>query len=359
VDARDPEGAEAPRARAVSHSEVILTEGPLEPTDRVGRPGVDVQGGGSPVGSPGSRAPHGLPLSRREFVRVSSFAAAGTVLCGRAPAAESSPPRRPFLPPFFALCLDTHDEKKRTLPEQAALLKQLGYDGAGHLWLDQVGARLQTLDAVGLKLFQIYLRADLSPGAHPPYDARLKEVLPRLLNRGTMLAVILAGGKPSEASQDPRAVEVVREMAGMAEAAGVKIALYPHAGDWLERVEDAIRVTARVDRPNVGLMFNLCHWLRTDPQRYYRTLLERAMPRLFAVSINGADTFDDQPGWSRYIQPLDRGSFEVGALLRTLRQLGYAGPIGLQCYGLPGDARDHLARSMAAWRKLIAEANAS
>ena len=32
--------------------------------------------------------------------------------------------------------------------------------------------------------------------------------------------------------------------------------------------------------------------------------------------------------------------------------VGYAGPIGLQCYGLGGDARDHLARSMAAWRKM-------
>jgi len=39
-------------------------------------------------------------------------------------------------------------------------------------------------------------------------------------------------------------------------------------------------------------------------------------------------------------------------LLRTLQDLGYQGPIGLQCYGLPGDARDHLARSIAAWQKL-------
>jgi len=49
---------------------------------------------------------------------------------------------------------------------------------------------------------------------------------------------------------------------------------------------------------------------------------------------------------------LDRGSFDVGRLLKTLKQLGYRGPIGLQCYGLGGDTRDHLARSMNAWRKL-------
>jgi len=69
---------------------------------------------------------------------------------------------------------------------------------------------------------------------------------------------------------------------------------------------------------------------------------------------NGADEYDDQPGWSRYIQPLGQGSFDVLAFLKTLRDLGYKGPIGLQCYGIGGDAREHLERSMAAWRRLQA-----
>ena len=76
------------------------------------------------------------------------------------------------------------------------------------------------------------------------------------------------------------------------------------------------------------------------------------MPRLWAVSINGADEFDDKAGWDRYIQPLDKGSFDVGKFLKTLKELGYKGPIGLQCYGIGGDTREHLARSMEAWKKL-------
>jgi sugar phosphate isomerase/epimerase len=89
-----------------------------------------------------------------------------------------------------------------------------------------------------------------------------------------------------------------------------------------------------------------------DKQRDYRTLLKQAMPRLWAVSINGTDEFDDKPGWNRYIQPLDKGSFDVAAFLKTLKELGYKGPIGLQCFGIGGDIREHLARSMDAWRKL-------
>ncbi|MCI0541301.1 MAG: hypothetical protein L0Z50_39380 [Verrucomicrobiales bacterium] len=101
-------------------------------------------------------------------------------------------------------------------------------------------------------------------------------------------------------------------------------------------------------------MFNLCHWLRVDKSRDYKPLLNQAMPRLRTVSINGADNFAEKPGWSGYIQPLDKGSFDVGGLLKTLKELGYNGPIGLQCYGIGGDAGEHLtwARSMPAWKKL-------
>ena len=64
---------------------------------------------------------------------------------------------------FFAFCIDTHDAKKRNLEQQAALLKELGYDGVGHLWLDNIPERLKTLDAAGLRLFQITMSVDITP----------------------------------------------------------------------------------------------------------------------------------------------------------------------------------------------------
>ena len=82
------------------------------------------------------------------------------------------------------------------------------------------------------------------------------------------------------------------------------------------------------------------------------------MPHLFAVSIHGADNAAEiHDGTGNWIQPLGEGSFDVAALLNTLRELEYRGPIGLQCYGIRGDAREHLMRSMAAWRGLT-ESNA-
>jgi sugar phosphate isomerase/epimerase len=255
--------------------------------------------------------------------------------------------------PFFPFCIDWHDAKKRSFEQQAEMLKSLGYDGVGHIWLDNVAERLKTLDAAGLKLYQITMVVDVAPDKQA-YDPRFKNVLALVKGRNMQFALLFNGVRPSDPSVDPHAVKILREMSDLARDSGAQLLLYPHQGSWIERIEDSIRVADKVDRPNVGVMFNLCHWLRVDKQRDYKPLLKHAMPRLWAVSINGADQFDEKPGWDHYIQPLDRGSFDVGSLLKTLKELGYKGPIGLQCYGIGGDAREHLARSMAAWQKLIA-----
>ena len=253
--------------------------------------------------------------------------------------------------PFFPFCIDWHDAKKRSFPEQAEMLKELGYDGVGHIWLDKVAERLQSLDAAGLRLFQITMTVDLTPGKSA-YDPRFKEVLALVKGRHVQFDLLVNGGKPSDPALDSRAVEILRDMADLARDSGSSLLLYPHVDCWIERLEDCVRVAEKVDRPNVGVMFNLCHWLRVDKQRDYAPLLKRAMPRLWAVSINGADTFDSQPGWNHYIQPLGQGTFDVADFLKTLRQLGYHGPVGLQCYGIGGDAREHLARSMTTWKNL-------
>jgi sugar phosphate isomerase/epimerase len=252
---------------------------------------------------------------------------------------------------FFPFCIDWHDAKKRSFEEQAQMLKELGYDGVGHIWLDKVEERLKTLDAAGLKLFQITMVVDVTPGKTPYDAARFKEVCSVIQGRKVQFDLLLNGMKPSDASVDPHAVNILREMSDPARDSGSQLLLYPHQGSWVERIEDSIRLADKVDRSNVGVMFNLCHWLRVDKQRDYKPLLKQAMPRLWAVSINGADEFDDQPGWDHYIQPLDKGNFDVALFLRTLSDLGYRGPIGLQCYGIGGDAHEHLARSMVSWRK--------
>jgi len=272
-------------------------------------------------------------------------------------ASTSARAAEPSASPFFPFCIDWHDAKKRTFEQQAAMLKELGYPGVGHIWLDKVEERIQSLDAAGLKLFQITMVVEVATNKQPYDAARLKQVLKVINGRRVQFCLLVNGMKPSDPSVDPRAVKILRDLSALAQGTDAQFLLYPHLGSWIERIEDSIRVADKVDRPNVGVMFNVCHWLRVDKARDYKPLLRQALPRLWAVSINGADNFDEKPGWGRYIQPLGQGSFDMAAFLRTLKEIGYRGPIGLQCYGIGGDAREHLTSSMAAWKELSTSLN--
>jgi sugar phosphate isomerase/epimerase len=156
---------------------------------------------------------------------------------------------------------------------------------------------------------------------------------------------------------DDRAAAVLREVADLAAASGLRVVLYPHVGFSVERVEEALKIRQLADRPNVGVTFNLAHFLAIGDEPNLDRRLREALPYLQMVSINGADHEGDwrNGDWSRLIQPLDKGAFEVRGLLRKLKQLSYRGPIGLQSYQVPGDIEENLKRSMAAWRGLWTE----
>ena len=56
--------------------------------------------------------------------------------------------------------------------------------------------------------------------------------------------------------------------------------------------------------------------------------------------------------WDRLIQPLGRGSYDVEKLVRSLRELGYEGPVGFQGYGIKEDPEEVLRETMAAWQAM-------
>jgi len=290
---------------------------------------------------------------------VGAVAAAATIALCLWPAAVSAAEQQAGKPalenPFFALCVTADKGGFVSGAELAPVLKELGYAGYAHVFLSGVPEALKALDDAGLKMFQVYVRVSVAEGKRK-YDPRLKEVVKLLKGRGTMLGLLISGGKPSSAELDPRAVEIVREIADMAAQSGLRVALYPHVGDWLERVEDAVRVAKKVDRKNVGINFNLCHWLKVDDEANMEPLLKAAVPHLFTVTINGADSGCKGAGWDRLLQRLDRGSFDNARLLSTLRKLGYTGPVGVQCYGIKGDRRENLRAAMQAWQKISAKA---
>lgn len=254
--------------------------------------------------------------------------------------------------PFFAMDTATKDPNHATAAQQAQMLKDLGYAGIGPAYsgVGPLTQLLQELDSRDLQLFAVYTGINIDPGAQP-YDPSLKDAMKILEGRNAILWIFSQSQKhgPSAPAGDARAVEILRELADAAALHKVRLSLYHHNAFWLETAEDAVRIAEKVARPNVGVTFNLCHWLRVSKSRDAQAVLEKAMPFLSVVNINGADI--DGTDWNTLIQTLDRGTFDMRGFLEILRDVGYTGPIGFQGYGIGGDAQENLQRTMAAWEK--------
>ncbi len=257
---------------------------------------------------------------------------------GLAQAAEQGRPYQLFV----------FDNGVRGIADPPKLLKELGY--AGVAWGGwNVSPVVKQYEAEGLKVFSTYVSCHLDKT--PPYDPAAKEAIGQLKGTDVILWLCVLGGKPGQ--QDEKALQIIREIADMAQAAGLRVALYPHTGFYVATTADALRLVRQVNRNNVGVTINLCHELMTDQGAKLPSTIREAMPHLFLVSINGADAKEPGFGWDRLIQPLGRGNFDVYGFLKQLYAAGYRGPIGLQCYGLKGDPVENLRQSMRAWREYM------
>lgn len=260
--------------------------------------------------------------------------------------------------PFFAM-----DNIARGGPDVApAMLRQLGYDGFGGRANDEIMP--PAIAAAGLKFFNGYLVLDIDP-AKPAPDEKLTHWLEVMKGKDTALWLAInkvtgPDGKPyavSATAADDLVTDRVRAIAKVAATQGIPVALYPHAGFWLARVEDSLRLAAKIDRADVGVTFNLCHWLKVEgSERDPTPVLRAALPRLRFVTISGADTGDTQKmGWDRLIQPLDSGTYDLASFVKKVRAVGYTGPVGFQGFNIKAEPLDVLTRSMAAWRRFVRE----
>jgi sugar phosphate isomerase/epimerase len=274
------------------------------------------------------------------------------VLATLSQAAPAVPPvddgQTAWAPSLYGFSINYSDSKHRSSPEQAQMLRELGFNGIGYdleLWIDgNLDQHLSAFDKAGLKLYLLCVTVNVNP-KHRTYDPRLPEIIRKLKGRPVTISVLFEGFPPADPRGTEPAVEILRQLGDLAAESGLRVSIYHHNTLWVESFLHALDVVKKVHHPQVGVNFNLCHWLRIDGQKDYRPVLRENAAKIFAVTLNGANLKS-----GAWVQPLDQGDFDNRELLATLRQIGYRGPIGLMCYGIPGDARDHLARSMKVWR---------
>ena len=232
-----------------------------------------------------------------------------------------------------------------SLEDQAVLIRELGYVGICTRPKSSTPELLAVFDRHGLTVPATYVTL---AGKESEVPGHVSKHLELLKGRGTIVWLML---KDEEASDD-EAVAVIRQVFDLAAENDLPVALYPHVGCRTSTVKECDRLRELAKRPGLGVSFNLCHFLRQNEDEVLEETIRSVAPNLKLVQINGAnDVPMSTTDWGELIKPLGEGDFDVGRVLQTLDEVGYAGPVNLQCYRIPSPAREHLENSMNAWKR--------
>ncbi len=240
---------------------------------------------------------------------------------------------------------------------QIDVLAKSGYDGAMLSLKDDpkrwkmLPAYLEALKKNNMRLTAIHARFYIEDGTYPQV---IKDNLP-LLKDSKVVFIPSVGSRKKMDRKDPKAVamavKILREMSDDAKKYGLGgIAPYMHINNWIETIDDNVRIAKAVDRPNVGVMFHLHHWqaVGNRKQDKLREDLTNAKPYLMIVVIQGTD--NDKATH----KIIGEGSFDMKPLVRTLRDIDYKGPLGTMGYTQSGDIPAKLGSAYKAWEEILA-----
>jgi sugar phosphate isomerase/epimerase len=257
------------------------------------------------------------------------------------------------------------DSVYNTFDSQVTLIKSSGFDGIEINLIDSFDGMKAALDKHHFKGSYFFFKLSLD---EPYIDNRLEGYIARLKNSGTIIAPYIISEskryKPSSGDADTLVIQLVKKIAAWSQAANLEVALYPHLNYYVESTEHALNLVKKINLKNVGLTFNLCHWLATTTKterETWKTQLSELHPYLKMITVSGANdvlstkekVFDD------YILPLGQGTFDTFGLIKyVVNDLKFTGPIGVQCYNIKGNKPALVRNTINVWKTYKTRLNA-
>jgi sugar phosphate isomerase/epimerase len=236
------------------------------------------------------------------------------------------------------------DNTHKSYDSQVSLVKANGFDGIEIGSEESFEEMIAAIDNNKFKCSSFYVKLKVEDKY---IDPALQSAIKKLKDMGTVISPHIVRGTPSPggptSAEDAAIVELLKELSTLCAEFGLQIALYPHWNFYMETTSHALDLVKKVNRKNVGLGFNLCHWLATTNEQQRVDLyphLRTLRPHLKIMSVNGANNVISmkQTIWDDYILPLGQGSFDTKALVEFMTgELGYRGPIGIQAFNIKGD----------------------
>lgn len=162
------------------------------------------------------------------------------------------------------------------------------------------------------------------------------------------------GGKSGDEESLKRSIDFLGAMALEAERCGVTLAVKAHVGQSVYNTETTLRVARAISSPAFGIDFDPSHIYRADedPEVAVRAL----RGRLAHVHIRDCVSREQRVGPPPEQVP-GRGNVDLVAFYRSLREIGFDGPVNLeiigalkyelwQAMGIAAESRGYLHRCM-------------
>jgi sugar phosphate isomerase/epimerase len=248
------------------------------------------------------------------------------------------------------------DALYNTFDKQVEFVKSEGFDAIEINQIENFAEMKAAIDKHQFKGAFFYVKLKLEP---PFYDSGLEDCIKKLKGTNVIISPFIVSEtkryKPSTHDADTLATHLLQQIGDMAKKSDLEVAIYSHYSFYVERTDHALALAKQVNRKNVGLTFNLCHWLATTNQQERMMLkphLKELNPYLKMITISGANDVISQSKviWDDYILPLGQGSFNTYELVRyIMKDLKFKKPIGVQCYNIKGDKVALVKNTISVW----------
>jgi sugar phosphate isomerase/epimerase len=267
---------------------------------------------------------------------------------------------------FFQLAIAGHAQKLRnqffvfhniiigdntynSFDSQVKLVKANGFDGVEIGSEESFDEMFEAIKKNDFKCSSFYVKLRVED---KNVDSFLTAAIKKLKGSGTVISPHIERQTQNRegptAAEDEAVIKLLQKLSDLCAESNLQVAIYPHKNFYLETTTHALSLVKKVNRKNVGLGFNLCHWLATTGEQERRNLyahLETLRPYLKMMTINGANDVISQESnlWNDYILPLGQGSFNTKGLVEfATGTMNYQGPIGIQAFNIKGDKKELL-----------------
>ncbi len=240
------------------------------------------------------------------------------------------------------------------------MLSSLSFEGTYlTLWSETAWADLgevsHTRERFGLKVAGIYWTLDLDDrgGANNLFLDALRDET--RVPPGSRFEIAIVGAE-AFSPDDERLNHWLSQILSVAQERELSIALYPHAGFWVETFSQATQIAQQQAHPQLSVVFCGYHWFAVEGERgskYLQQALAEAVPFLSSANLCGSTARQENGRRACSLELIGRGELDNFALLSMLRGVGFDGWLGLQSYGIGGDAYANLRDSIHVLREML------